>query len=437
MKLLDREEPMDPRSREELDAVDRALGGATVDAEHAEWAELTALLLDERPEPDEDWAAGLDRAAAAGFPRPGPAGLREKLSGIRPLRIAAPAGALASVLVVAVVALSTLGGEDQALESSQPVEAPSDTAAPVEAEGESARRNVFEQQRLEQVAPEVSPFVEGSDSAAATADESSPASAGAYDLGDLRPYRAATDVSYLRSSRDNGKIAPGREDRLIERDVQLTLSTKPDRVREVSDQAIAITRSLDGIVASSQVSILDDEDRGGGQSSATLQLTIPSRNLDAAIDRLTDLANVDSLNEATEDITRPVVSAQDEVDDAEALRRRLLEALGNATTDEEAESLRLQIEDARRDISKAEAALENIARRARLSDLNVTILGDPNAKEDRGLGDWLDDAQDVLRDLAGVLLISAAILVPLGILVALVWFAVASARRRRRERTLD
>ncbi len=117
MKLLDREEPMDPRAREELEAVDRALGGATVEPEHAEWAELTALLLDERPEPDEDWAAELDRTAAAGFPRRGSSasasGLREKLSGIRPMRIAGPAGALASVLVVAVVAFSTLGGGDE------------------------------------------------------------------------------------------------------------------------------------------------------------------------------------------------------------------------------------------------------------------------------------------------------------------------------------
>ncbi len=67
----------------------------------------------------------------------------------------------------------------------------------------------------------------------------------------------------------------------------------------------------------------------------------------------------------------------------------------------------------------------------------MTVVGDPNAKEDRDLGDWLDDAQDVLRDLAGVLLISAAIVIPLGILIALVWLAVSRARRRSRERALD
>ena len=48
---------------------------------------------------------------------------------------------------------------------------------------------------------------------------------------------------------------------------------------------------------------------------------------------MTELADVDSLNETATDITRPVVSAKDELRDAEARRRELLQALGNATTD--------------------------------------------------------------------------------------------------------
>jgi hypothetical protein len=396
MKLLDREEPMDPRAREELEAIDRALAGAVVEPEHEGLAELTALIADERPDPDDEWAAELDRAAAAGFSRRGSAspagGLREKLSGIRPMRIAGPAGALATVIVVAVVAISTLGGGggNDSATSMQEAPATVDSASSGDAGGGDS---AVSEEALSDVAPAV------------------------------RDY----------AGKDGGKIAPGTERRQVDRDVQMTLSTKPDEVRNVSDRVIAITRSLDGIVASSQVTVVD----GNRGSQATLQLTLPSRNLDAAIDQLTELANVESLNEATEDITRPFVSAQDEVDDLQAQRRRLLEALGNATTVAEADSLRLQIEDIRHDISDAEAALENIARRARLSDLSVTVVGDPNAKEDRDLGDWLDDAISVLRDVAGVLLISAAILVPLGILVALVWFAASRARRRRRERALN
>jgi hypothetical protein len=197
---------------------------------------------------------------------------------------------------------------------------------------------------------------------------------------------------------------------------------------------ITITRSLDGVVVTSQVS------EQGNRSAATLELTIPSKNLDSAMDRLSDLGHVDSLNETTADITHPYVTAQDDLRDAQAERRSLLDALANASTDAEAQSLRLQIDDARRRISQAQARFENVAREARLSTVSVEVVADPDAPasdDGRSLGDWADDALDVLRDIAGVLLVTAAIVVPLGLVVALVWLAVSGLRRRRRERALD
>ena len=249
----------------------------------------------------------------------------------------------------------------------------------------------------------------------------------------MRGRRAPTSRPYQleRDSRELRKIAPGTEDRKVERNTQLSLSAKPEDVRGVSGEVISITRSLGGIVASSQVS----ETQGG--STANLELTIPTRNLDAALDQMTDLADVDSLNETTDDITKPFVSAQDQVHDAKARRHELLKALGNATTDAEAEALTIQIADARREISRAEANFDRIARKARLSDLNVTVSSNPNASDERTLGDWFDDAVDVLRGVAGVLLVSAAILIPIGLIAAIVAWVAMRLRRRSREKTLD
>jgi len=67
----------------------------------------------------------------------------------------------------------------------------------------------------------------------------------------------------------------------------------------------------------------------------------------------------------------------------------------------------------------------------------VSVASNPDASTHRSLGDWLDDALDVLRTLAGVLLVSLAVLVPLGLIAALVAWVVARFRRRRRERALD
>ena len=53
------------------------------------------------------------------------------------------------------------------------------------------------------------------------------------------------------------------------------------------------------------------------------------------------------------------------------------------------------------------------------------------------LGDWFDDAVDVLRGVAGVLLVSAAILIPIGLIAAIVAWVAMRLRRRSREKTLD
>jgi hypothetical protein len=379
------DEPLDPRIEHELATIERALTGHPTDPGDAELADLALLLRDERPGPDPGWASRLDERAAAGFPRGGGG------DGKRPTRRAggwmAPAGALATLLlVVVVVAVNQGDGTD------------GDTAATSTLEPEQA--------------------VTGTPDAAEQVTGDVAGDSGAYDARSF-------------SRRDSQKIAPGTENRKLDRDAQLDLSAQPEDVREVTDEVISITRSLDGIVASSQV-----RETPEGASSA-LELTIPTRNLDAALDRMTDLADVDSLNETATDITRPVVSAKDELRDAEARRRELLQALGNTTTEAEADALELRIADARREIARAEAAYERLTAKARLSELAVTVQSDTAASEHRDLGDWLDDAVDVLRTVAGVLLVTLAVVVPIGLIVALVALLTARVRRRRRESALD
>lgn len=408
-----RHQPLEPRAERELDAVDRALAGREVDPELADWSELTALLSEQRPEPAPGWTEELDRRVAAGFREDCHAdawsGLVARLGGMRPIKLLAPAGALAAAAVVVVVGVSSLdGGSDELLTSdggTAQIESASEDAA-----GASGIR--------QQAQP-----AEAADADTASSIEIAP--------GEPSPDAVISPPSL---GPPDSRIAPGTERRQVERGVLLTLSTRPEDVRETTDEAIAISRSAGGVVSSSEVS------EAGRQATATLQLVIPTRNLDTTLDGLTELANVESLNESTLDITRPYVSSQDRLEDAEAERVELLQALGNADTAAAAEALRLQIDDARREISRAESRFDNIARRSRLSDVSLTIQGDPNAaaeNADRTIGDWLDDTVSVLRDVAGILLVSGAILVPLGILMAIAWFVVFGVRRRRRERALD
>jgi hypothetical protein len=244
---------------------------------------------------------------------------------------------------------------------------------------------------------------------------------------------ARRQSGYAATLGDTSKVAPGRDKRQQDRSAYLQLKTDTNKVREVSDEAIQITESAGGIVTNSQLS------EEGNTATATLDLSIPTRSLDGTLDQLTDLATVGSYNESSVDITQPFVSAKDELADAKAKREQLLEALANAQTEAEASAIQQQIDDARRDISQAEAAFDNIARKARMSQVSLRIEGTPNGDDDGSwsLGDAADDALDALKTVAGVMLVGAAIVIPVLALAALIaWLAIAG-RRRNREKALD
>ena len=420
MRLRDRDhhdEGLDQRAERELDAIERALAGTDVEPELTDWAELAEMLRDERPDPDQEWAAELDEAAEHRFShRPGEGGgsswtgIATRLGDIFPRRITPAFAALATLAVVGVVAATTLsGGEGDGSDSV-------DQASSTVLETTTAEPSIAEDSGGELAVP-----------SAPEGDLATPPT----DIG-----RSGSGSGSGSFGGGQGPISPGTENRKVDRDVSLALTAPPEDVNDVSDEAISITRDLDGIVASSNVST------AGNDASASLQLVIPTRNLDEAIDRLTEIGDVKSLNEGTVDITHFYVSAKDRLEDAEAERRKLLEALGNASTDAEAEALRLQIADARREIARAQAQFDRVSRRAQLSEMSLTIEGDRNASskdddEGRTFGDWLDDTVSVLRDVAGVLLVSAAILIPAAILLTIAWLVIRAILRRRRERALD
>ncbi|MGB3099548.1 MAG: DUF4349 domain-containing protein [Solirubrobacterales bacterium] len=388
MKSPDRTtETLDPEIERQLGAVDRALAGEPVDPDLADLATLTADLRAERAAPPEQWSQEMDAKAGAGF---GSSRLRSlrRLLPEQPRRMLLPVGAVATLLVVVGAGISSLrdGGIDQKLE-------------PI-------------------------PAVEGQ------LDSSSGSSAGG--LFDRQGGAAASEDAVAPPLPGADRTAPGKSKRQQDRSAFLALKTTTNEVREVSDEAIQITESVGGVVLSSNLS------EQGKRAQANLELSIPTRELDATLDRLTDLATVKSLNEASVDITRPFVSAEDQLRDARAEREKLLEALGNASTDAEVEAIRGQLKDARRKISKAEATFDNIARRARTSKVSMTIEGSPEKSDGSwSLGEAADDALSALKVVAGVLLISAAILAPVILLVAAITAIALAVRRRRRERALD
>lgn len=360
--------------------------------------ELERELRAERAEMESDFAAKLDEWAAAGFPRgerPSTAPLaaqhglaagrrgmidraRRHLALTPPRRLLAPIALAASALVVGGVAISESGliGKNGSGDELQALSA-GDRAA-------------------------TSPLTQN-DAAPAVAE----------------------------SAPQAGKAAGGIG-RKVQRDAQMTLAANPGDVPDVAGRATDVVENLGGVVLSSRVEGSDE------RSSASLQLQVPSGRLDSALTSLADLAEVRSRSEGSLDVTRPYVSARDQLSKLTAERKGLLRRLAAAGTDQQAASVRARIDALDGQIATARADFRSVSRQARDATIDLEITSDGKSSGDGfGIDDALHDAGHVLTVAAGIALISGAVLVPLAILAAIALLIARASRTRSRQRALD
>jgi hypothetical protein len=382
-------------ARRELEALDRALAGEGVDPELEGVATLARELRASRPHMPERLAANLDERTASGFASAAPPKserLRHWLTGIRPIQVLAPAGAIAAIaVVVSVAVIRGDGGDAGPMAGTTPV-AEEDTE-PVP--GQEAQLS----------APGGAPVDAG-------------ASTGSV------PRGPTIDPG-------SGRLAPRQNERAIESSASLGLSTDADEFDGVADDVIAVTDRYSGLVVSS------DETTSGETSRATFELAIPSDRLQEALADLSALAHVQSRSEATEDITAPTVNARANLTDAQAEVEALLRQLGEADTPSETREIRARLDIARAQVAEARDDVRRLARRADLATVLVIVTSDGAGDGDWGVEEALDDVGDVLSTAAGVTLVSLAVLVPLALVLALVALAYRLAVRRGRERALD
>jgi hypothetical protein len=213
----------------------------------------------------------------------------------------------------------------------------------------------------------------------------------------------------------------------------ISLGVAASEVQEIANRVSELTASEGGYVASSHVQV-----QQVGESEANLMLALPSARLSAALASLGRLAPVRSESQSLQDLTSTYDTARQRLTDATAERRALLHALAKASTVGQIDSLREQLAQARTRIADARSALNTLKHQTSTAEVEVTVLGSPHA-ESGGLTlhKGLDDAEHVLVVTLVVLLIAAAIMVPLSLMALALIPAARSWRRRRRERVLD
>ena len=139
----------------------------------------------------------------------------------------------------------------------------------------------------------------------------------------------------------------------------------------MTNEAIGVVEAHDGIVESSQTSGTDESAR------ATLQLAIPTRNLDAALDELSDLADVKLAQRGHGRHHPPVRRRQGPArrpatrSAAASWRRSSGRHRGS-----ELDALKLRLAAVERAIAQAEAEFRNLQRRATLSSVTLQITSE-------------------------------------------------------------
>jgi hypothetical protein len=362
--------------------------------------DLETLVRDVRPEPNPAWVARLDARAAAHFPTPPPKWKRPLIAMGEHLIAFSAAGAMASVLIVVIVAGVKFSGGAGDSDSAGGASSTSAKVAP-ESEtsaGESAGDN-------------------SADSSAPQARKSKP-STGATPL-----TATATPLA--------------DQARAVLRNASITLSTRPDQVESVTDRAIRLVDSLGGFVASSEIS------RSGSSATSTITLNIPSGKLDVGLAQLSKLAHVSSRSQQAQDVTDQREALESAVRDARADRDGLRARLAKATTDKERSRLRGLLDRATRRVTQRQRRVNELGAAVSYATVELSVEGNrrSGAVADPGdrwtPGDAAGDAVRVLEVIAGVLVIALAILLPVAIVIALAAYASRLLTRRRRERALE
>jgi hypothetical protein len=427
---------------------------------------LLAELRELRPTPRPQFAAELDRRAAAGFPRgehTSAAAMPFKLLADwwrgkpLPKRLVPALGMALTVLVVAtvVVSVSQSGGGASSSTSSiagtinQSRANSLEEAVPEESGGEAGA--------AESAAPKVEEAEESGSIEAAPAEEEEAEAGGEIEAESAEESGGGGELAEESSAEGEAMLAPpvgahakgqkssansslsSLDGRDIERSAYIVLGTKPGEVAGASAKVYEAVHAANGVVLHSSV-----QSGNSGATGASFDLLIPSAKLNDALATFSSIAEVRQRHDATNDITAPTVSAAEELADSNATIDSLLKQLGDAETEAEQESVEARLREERRRHAAIRASLDHLHQRASMSEVTLRIVTDhgagvtPPSKDGGGwdVGDALHDAGHVLTIAAGVLLIGLAVLAPFALFGLIFWAGNRVRIRRLRERTL-
>jgi hypothetical protein len=233
---------------------------------------------------------------------------------------------------------------------------------------------------------------------------------------------------------------PLHRGRDITQSARIGLRASPGRIAGVAQEVFDVIGAEHGDVLSSHVS-----QTAGAPGYATFSLQVPTARLQSTLDRLSRLrhARVLTREDASADITTHVDNTSAALAAARARRRSLLRQLAASAIPAQADRLQREAARALAQIDRDQSELNRLRHQVADSAIAVTVQSLPpvvhhhhHAATGFTFSRALHDAGHILVVAAGVALIALAVLVPLGLVVAVCAWVWSLVVRRRREGAL-
>jgi len=381
-----------------------------------EYEDVAVALAEVKPTPREDFAAELDELVAAGFPRKSRSGrpwaLGARFGRLSPQRLLFATGGAA----LAAIAIATI------------VIASNDPATEPVALDSGRRLDSRPQTQLSEPVPQAAPGTTGrstgSSAAGSVTGQSTESSAAAESVKEYSTSLPNSNSSYPTLSRTTH--------REIERSAEIALLADPADVADDSAKVFSAVHDARGIVLRSTTT-------AGRNAGAHFDLLIPSARLGDALAAFSTIDEVRTRHEATADITKPSVTANEELQDSRARIDGLLAQLSTAEIESEREAIEAELRGERRHAARLRSQVARLHQRADFSRVSLRIESDSSSEApggDWGIDDAFGDAGHILGIAAGVILVGLAIVAPLALIALLAWLAHRLWLRSRRERAL-
>jgi hypothetical protein len=192
---------------------------------------------------------------------------------------------------------------------------------------------------------------------------------------------------------------------------------------QVDSLEIGIARIRD--VARRTNAVIANTSMAGGRDqtrSATMELRVPSERFDDAINGLSPIGKVESVNVSVQDVGEEFVDVQARMANARRLEQRLIELLANRTGKlSDVLTVERELARVREEIERYEGRLRFLRTRASISTLSVAIHEPYPIVADRPGAHPIRDAfVQAWRNVVGVtaaMIASLGVIVPLGVVV--------------------